>query len=105
MNGRRSLLGAVILIAAVSSAQAGKEEQACIASVADMRARVAALPAGDLSRRFAENDLDTALSELAAGDADECSKLIERAFHTISTRPYRLYPGETLHGYGPDPQG
>lgn len=86
-------------------ARANDEQQACIANVADLRKRAASLPTGDLSRRFAEHDLDTALSEMAAGDVDECPVLIERARHTIETRPYILRPGETLNGYGLDRRG
>ena len=105
MTGRGLLLGATIFASVAASASAADETQACIAHVADLRARAAALPEGDLSRRFAEHDLDTALSEMAAGDVDECPVLIERALRTISTRPYRLRPGENLDGFGPDTRG
>lgn len=74
----------------------------CAAAVMAMRVRAAALPAGDLSRRFAEADLANAMAELEAGDPDECEELVEHAGHVIETRPYVLRPGEVLHGYGPD---
>jgi hypothetical protein len=74
----------------------------CAAAVAAMRVRAAELPAGDLSRRFAETELASAMAELEAGDPDECEEMVERAGHIVETRPYALRPGEMLHGYGPD---
>lgn len=106
MYSRILILGTLMTLTGVlHPARANEEEQACIAEVADLRVRAATLPQGDLSRRFAEHDLDTALREMAAGDVDECPVLIERARHTITTRPYILRPGETLDGYGPDTRG
>ena len=102
MTGRSLMLGAAMLAAVAHSAWAEDDQQACMASVAAARARAETMPQGDLSRRFAENDLDTALAEMAGGDVDECHELIERAIHTIRVRPYRLHPGEVLDGYGPD---
>ncbi len=99
--GRILMLGAVVLMAIAHSARAVDDRQACVASVAAVRARAEAMPQGDLSRRFAENDLDTALAEMAAGDVDECRELVARAIHTIRVRPYQLHPGEVLDGHGP----
>ena len=101
MTGRSLMLGAAMLVAVARPAQAEGDRQACVASIAALRARAETMPQGDLSRRFAENDLDTALTEMAAGDADECHELVARATRTIRVRPYQLYPGEVLHGYGP----
>ena len=105
MIGRSVIPMAIVLTVVVHPAHAADDTQACIVSVAAVRVRAESLPPGDLSRRFAENDLDTALTEMAAGDVDECHELVERAIHTISVRPYRLHPGEVLDGYGPDTRG
>lgn len=105
MTGRSLTLIALMLAALAHPTRAEDEQQACLASVAAVRERAATLPAGDLSRRFAENALDTALTEMAAGDTDECQAFVERAIHTISVRPYQLRPGEILDGYGPDTPG
>lgn len=105
MIGRSVALIAIMLTIVAHPARAADDTQACIASVAAVRVRAESLPPGDLSRRFAENDLDTALTEMAAGDVDECHELVARAIHTISARPYRLHPGEVLDGYGPDTRG
>ena len=106
MMNRCILTFAAMLLASASyPARAGDEERACLAAVAAMRERAATLPTGDLSRRFAENDLDTALMEMEAGDVDECPGRVERALHTLTKHPYKLRPGEILNGYGPDTQG
>ena len=70
-------------------------------SVAAARERAASLPHGDPSRRFAESDLTTALTEMASGEVEECPDLVERALHVIEARPYQLRPGEIMSGYGP----
>lgn len=106
MHGLNLMIPVMMLAAAAAHpARAADERQECAAGVALVRARAETLPKGDLSRRFAEADLDAALAEMAAGDADECRGLVARALHTIRVRPYQLYPGEVLHGYGPDTQG
>lgn len=99
------MLPAMLLAAAAHPAWAGDETQDCAAGIALVRARAETLPKGDLSRRFAEADLDTALAEIASGDPGECRGLVTRAMHTIRVRQYQLYPGEVLDGYGPDTQG
>lgn len=97
---RYALLAILLLL---PGAQVRAEHpHACAAAVTAMRVRAGALPAGDLSRRFAEADLANAMAELEAGDPNECEELVEHAGHVIETRPYVLRPGEVLHGYGPD---
>lgn len=96
------LLAAAALLVAFSGPGQAEEPHACVAAVAAMRIRAAALPDNDLSRRFAETDLRAALDELGAGDPEECEELVEHAGHIIATRPYALRPGEALDGYGPD---
>lgn len=104
----RSLGAAILLGVAVSCAGprpglADWDAETCNAAVGAARVRAQALPKDDLSRRFAEHDLNTALTEFAAGDTDECEALVERADDTIATHRYVLRPGEVLDGYGPDP--
>jgi hypothetical protein len=100
---RYSLPAALLMVAAVAgSAFADEDAEACRKTVAELRVRAAALPADDLSRRFAERDLDSALLELAAGDGEDCELAADRAAHAIEARPYVLRPGEVLKGYGPD---
>lgn len=101
MTGRSLMLGAAMLAVIAHSARAEDDRQACTASVAAVRARAETMPKGDLSRRFAENDLDIALAEMAGGEVDECHKLVARALRTIRVRPYQLRPGEVLDGHGP----
>ncbi len=91
-----------LLLAAASPGFANEDAEACRTTVAQLRERAAALPVDDLSRRFAERDLDTALLELAAGDGEDCELAAARAAHAIEARPYLLRPGEVLNGYGPD---
>ncbi len=87
---------------AAAPAQAEWDAATCTTTVAAMRVQAAALPADDLSRRFAEHDLNIALMELAAGDGDECEERVSRAKDAITNRRYVLRPGEVLKGYGPD---
>ena len=100
---RHTLPAALLLFAATASPGfADEDAEACRKTVAELRVRAAALPADDLSRRFAERDLDTALLELAAGDGEDCEMAAARAEHAIENRPYVLRAGEVLKGYGPD---
>ena len=97
----RALL--ILLVAATAGpAFADEDAETCRKTVAELRVRAAALPADDLSRRFAERDLDSALLELAAGDGEDCEMAAARAEHAIENRPYVLRAGEVLKGYGPD---
>lgn len=99
---RRTLPAVLLLAAAAGPGLAADDAQACAGTVAALRLRAAALPASDLSRRVAERELDQAMLELAAGDAEDCEMIAARAGHTIEARPYVLRPGEILDGYGPD---
>ncbi len=94
-------LAAGVMLSSLS-ARAGWDRPTCVAAVKDARLQAAALPAGHLSRRFAEHDLDTAILEMEAGDVDECQDLVQRAHETVKTRRYVLKPGQTLNGYRPD---
>jgi len=85
---RYSLPAALLLVAAVAGpAFADEDAETCRKTVAELRVRAAALPADDLSRRFAERDLDTALLELAAGDGEDCEMAASHAEHAIENRP------------------
>ena len=103
VNTVAGLLVAALSLGPPAFAQpSADDEAACEADVAATRAEAAAFPAGDPSRRFAEHALATALTEMSAGEVDECPGLVEQARVILTTRPYVLRPGETLHGYGPD---
>lgn len=110
----RTIVAAVLTAALAAPALAGPDHALhdeaaelaeCMAGVARLAAMAATLPAGDLSRRFAENELRTAVTEAEAGDVDECPALLESAERTLADRPYNLRPGERLRGYGPDDAG
>ncbi len=91
----RSVAAAAILLLLAIPARASEEGQ-CISAIAETRVLAAAMPADDLSRRFAEHELDTARIEMDSGEVDDCPDFIERARHIIATRPYVLRPGEAL---------
>ncbi len=98
-KGWRCLLVALLLS---GPAMAEFTPAECVIAVEGMRHRAASLPSHDLSRRFAETALHTALMEMEAGDPDECEEMVAHAAEIIETRPYVLKPGEALNGYGPD---
>lgn len=77
-------------------AMAGPDEEACLAGLASARRYAATLPAGDLSRRFAETELNTAQIELESGEVEDCAPAITHARWIVLARPYRLLPGEVL---------
>ena len=88
------LVATLLLLA--GPALAGPEEDQCLADIGATRELAAALPASDLSRRFAEHELETAILEMNSGEVDDCPEFVERAQHIIATRPYQLRPGETF---------
>ena len=90
MNRLSLTFPAMLLVAIAHPAWAGDARQDCAAGIALVRARAEALPKDDLSRRFAEADLEAALAEIASGDAEECRGLVTRAVHTIRSRPDRV---------------
>ncbi len=85
-----------VLLFLAGPAWAGPEEQACLADLAAARTYAATLPAGDLSRRFAETELNTAETELNAGEVEDCAPAIAHARWIVRAKPYALRPGETL---------
>ncbi len=89
----RALAAAFILLATPAAASEADECRALITAAAQL---TDAMPAGDLSRRFAEHELDTARLELDNGETDECTDFVERARYIAANRPYVLRPGETL---------
>jgi hypothetical protein len=89
-----------LLLLLAGPAWAGPEEQACLAELAAARTYAATLPVGDLSRRFAETALNTAETELNAGEVEDCAPAIAHARWVVRTRPYVLRPGETLGASG-----
>ena len=86
----------IALMLLAGPAMAGPEEEACLAGLALARSYAATLPTGDLSRRFAETELNTAETELNSGEVEECAPAIEHARWIVLARPYRLLPGEVL---------
>lgn len=86
---------AAVLVLLAGPALADEEEQ-CRAAIAVARDLAASMPSGDLSRRFAEHELDTAGLEMESGEVDDCPESVSRARHIIATRPYVLRPGEVL---------
>jgi hypothetical protein len=93
--------GMVALCSAVpASAEPGKQD--CDAAVEQARALAAALPADNLSRYFAERDLQQALVEAGNGEFDECLEMAARAADEAKERRHELPPGETLKVLKPD---
>jgi hypothetical protein len=94
-------LGMVALRSVVpASAEPGKQD--CAAAVEQARTLAAALPADNLSRYFAERDLQQALVEAGNGEFDECLEMAARAAEEAKERRHELPPGETLKVLKPD---
>ncbi|MGC2779536.1 MAG: hypothetical protein WA418_28250 [Bradyrhizobium sp.] len=68
----------------------------CDAAVAEARALAAALPADDVSRYFAERDIQQALVEAGNGEFDDCLEKVESAKLELRERHHSLKPGERL---------
>jgi hypothetical protein len=91
----------VVLRSAVpASAEPGKQD--CDAAVEQARTLAAALPVDNLSRYFAERDLQQALVEAGNGEFDECLEMAVRAADEAKERRHELPPGETLKVLKPD---
>jgi hypothetical protein len=78
------------------SPEAAPTEEACMAAVAKARTLAETLPAGDLSRYFAERDVQQALTEAGNGEFDDCLEWVGRATQEVQERHHTLQPGETL---------
>ena len=92
-----------VLALPVAGAWAHDEEptpESCDAAVAEARAQAAALPADDVSRYFAERDIQQALVEAGNGEFDDCLEKAERAMLEARDRPHSLKPGERLNILG-----
>lgn len=99
------LLAAILLLtgpALAGPALAGEEEDACRAAIAEVRVFAETLPGDDLSRRYAEVELETARIEMENNEAEDCPDFVENARRILETRPYRLRPGEILPTRGRD---
>ena len=83
-------------------ASAEPTREACEAAVAQARAQAAVLPADDLSRYFAERDLNQALIEAGNGEFDDCLDATGRASEELRERRHALPPGERLKVLQPD---
>jgi hypothetical protein len=79
-----------------NTASAEPTKTDCEAAIEQTRALVAALPADDLSRYFAERDLHQAMVEAGNGEFDDCLELAARATDEIKQRRHTLQPGERL---------
>jgi hypothetical protein len=78
------VFGNAVLSAAIgpaASAEPTREE--CHAAVEEARSLAMALPAEDLSRRFAERHLHQAMAEAGNGEFDECLEYAERATEEV----------------------
>ena len=96
------LLALMLAGPALAHGSEDEEEEACRRGAEAVMTLAGALPAGDPSRRFAEADANTALTEMGAGEVDECPELLARAHEVLETRPYRLRPGERMMDYRPE---
>lgn len=86
-------------IATVPASHASDEEptrEECEAAVGEARTIAAALPAGDISRYFAERHLHQAMAEAGNGEFDECVEAAERAAVELKERRHTLKPGESF---------
>ncbi len=92
-----------VLLVTIAGASAHDEEptqETCDAAVTEARAQAAALPADDVSRYFAERDIQQALVEAGNGEFDDCLEKAERAMLELRERPHSLRPGERLNILG-----
>jgi hypothetical protein len=74
----------------------------CEAAMENTRALASALPADDLSRYFAERDLQQAVVEAGNGEFDDCLEWAARATEETKERRHVLPPGEKLKVLRPD---
>jgi hypothetical protein len=91
-----SLAGGAVTPCSGNSASVEPTKESCEAAVEQTRALVAALPADDLSRYFAERDLHQAMIEAGNGEFDDCLDMTARATDEIKERRHTLQPGEKL---------
>jgi hypothetical protein len=99
------VVGLVSVSAASSGAAPASVEPTradCEAAVEQARTLAAALPADDLSRYFAERDLQQAMVEAGNGEFDDCLEMAERATDEVREHRHALRPGETLKVLRPD---
>ena len=89
-----------LCIAEPASAEPSKQE--CDAAIEQARALAAALPADNLSRYFAERELQQAMIEAGNGEFDECLEMAARAAEEAKERRHELPPGEKLKVLKPD---
>ncbi len=97
---RLSAVSLAVLVLTIAVASAHDEEptqEICDAAVAEARAQAATLPADDVSRYFAERDIQQALAEAGNGEFDDCVEKAERAVLEVRDRPHSLKPGERLN--------
>jgi len=90
---------AAVLALTIASSWAHDDEptrETCDAAVAAARAQAAALPADDVSRYFAERDIQQALVEAGNGEFDDCLEKVESATLELRERHHSLQPGERL---------
>ena len=95
----RLLISIAVVLALTNAVSANEEEptqETCDAAVAEARAEAAALPADDVSRYFAERDIQQELVEAGNGEFDDCVEKAERALLEARERPHSLKSGERL---------
>jgi len=87
------------LAVSVAGASAHDDEptrETCDAAVAEARAQAATLPADDVSRYFAERDIQQAVVEAGNGEFDDCLERVASARLELRERHHSLQPGERL---------
>jgi hypothetical protein len=82
--------------AETDSPQAEPTREDCVVAVERARSLAAALPAGDLSRYFAERHLQQAMTEAGNGEFDECLEFAALATEEAQEQYHTLQPGEPL---------
>jgi len=89
----------VLLLAAAAQADAPQKEptrESCTQSAEQARKLLETLPKGNLSRYFAERDLQQALAESGNGEYDDCIEWAEKASQEVLSPHHDLKPGEAL---------
>jgi hypothetical protein len=72
------------------------DKETCDAAVGRARTLAETLPNGNLSRYFAEREMQQALAEAGNREYDDCVEWAEKAAREITDPHHQLKPGESL---------